>query len=91
MKIVVCLLTHHQGSCFSWEFKSLLDVCMWVFSVPTSGWTDWYISQDLLLLNGTSNMLLTLAQSYGALIAYVVIYGFCDGAWATVNNIQALM
>ena len=35
-------------------------------------------------------MLLTLAQNYEAFIAYVVLFGFCDGAWATVNNIQAL-
>lgn len=51
---------------------------------------NWYISQTQLLLSGTSTILLTLAQNYEAFIAYVVLFGFCDGAWATVNNIQAL-
>ena len=51
---------------------------------------NWYIIQGLLLVNGTSTMLLTLAQNYDAFVAYAVLFGFCDGAWATVNNIQAL-
>ena len=51
---------------------------------------SWYLHQALLLVNGTSTMLLTLAQNYEAFIAYAVLFGFCDGAWATVNNIQAL-
>lgn len=51
---------------------------------------NWYINRSLLLVNGTSTILLTLAQNYDAFIAYAVLFGFCDGAWATVNNIQSL-
>lgn len=51
---------------------------------------NWCIYQALLLVNGVSTMLLTLAQNYEAFVAYSVVFGFCDGAWATVNNIQAL-
>jgi len=51
---------------------------------------NWYIIQGLLLFNGTSTMLLTLPQNYDAFIAYAVLFGFCDRACATVNNIQAL-
>jgi len=41
-------------------------------------------------VNGISTMLLTLAQNYAALVGYAVVFGFCDGAMATVFNIQAL-
>lgn len=51
---------------------------------------NWYILQGVLLINGVSTTLLTLAQNYEALIAYAFIFGFCDGAMSTVFNIQAL-
>ena len=51
---------------------------------------NWYIHQALLLINGVSTMLLTLATNYEAFVAYAVIFGFCDGAWATLNNIVSL-
>ena len=51
---------------------------------------NWYILQAVLLVNGVSTMLLTMAQNYEAFVAYAVIFGFCDGAYATVNNIQAM-
>ena len=51
---------------------------------------NWYIHQAMLLINGVSTMLLTLATNYEAFVAYAVIFGFCDGAWNTVNTIQAL-
>ena len=51
---------------------------------------NWYINQGVLLINGVSTMLLTLAKNYGAFVAYAIVFGFTDGAWATVNNIQAI-
>ena len=50
----------------------------------------WYIVQGVLLVNGVWTLLLTLAQNYGALVAYAVVFGFCDGTMATVFNILAL-
>lgn len=51
---------------------------------------NWYILQGVLLVNGVFTMLLTLAQNYKTLVAYAVVFGFCDGAMATVFNIQVL-
>ena len=75
MKIVVCLLTHHQGSCFSYEYKLLLDVLYASFSAPKCGWIF-----VLLLVNGTSTMLLTSAQNIYAFIAYALLFVFCNEA-----------
>lgn len=44
-----------------------------------------YILQSVLLVNGVS-----LAQNYAAFAAYSVVFGFCDGAMATVFNLLAL-
>lgn len=49
-----------------------------------------YIYQGVLLIIGVSTLLVTLAKSYGAFVAYALVFGFTDGAWATVNNIQAV-
>lgn len=49
-----------------------------------------YILQSVLLVNGVSTMLLSLAQNYAAFAAYSVVFGFCDGAMATVFNLLAL-
>ena len=51
---------------------------------------NWYILQGLLLVNGVSTMLLTLAQNYAAFVSYSVVFGFCDGAMATILNVQAV-
>ena len=51
---------------------------------------NWYILQGMLLLNAISTTLLTLAKSYAGLVAYAIIFGLCDGAMATVFNIQSL-
>ena len=51
---------------------------------------NWFILQGVLLINGVSTMLLTLAKNYEELVAYSVVFGFCDGAMATVFNITAL-
>ena len=49
-----------------------------------------YILQGVLLINGVSTILLTLAQKYEALVAYSVVFGFCDGVMASVFNILIL-
>ena len=51
---------------------------------------NWFILQGVLLINGVSTMLLTLAKNYEELVAYSLVFGFCDGAMATVVNITAL-
>lgn len=51
---------------------------------------NWYIFQGVLFINGVSTMLVNLATSYYALAVYALVFGFCDGAMATVRNIQAL-
>ena len=51
---------------------------------------NFYILQSVLLLNGVSTILLTLAQKYEALVAYAIIFGFGDGSMATAVNIIAL-
>ncbi|KAJ7372684.1 hypothetical protein OS493_017958 [Desmophyllum pertusum] len=50
---------------------------------------NWYIYQGVLLVSGVSTMLLTLARHYEELVAYAVVFGFCDGAFATLLNILA--
>ena len=37
---------------------------------------NWYILQAVLLAQGISTNLLTLAQNYAALVAYAVVFGF---------------
>lgn len=49
-----------------------------------------YILQSVLLINGVSTILLTLAQKYEALVAYSVVFGFGDGVMASVFNILIL-
>lgn len=49
-----------------------------------------YILQSVLLVNGVSTVLLTLAQKYEALVAYAVVFGFGDGVMASVFNILIL-
>lgn len=49
-----------------------------------------YVLQSMLLLNGVSTILLTLAQKYEALVAYSVVFGFGDGVMASVFNILIL-
>ena len=44
----------------------------------------------MLLLNAISTIMLTLAISYAGLVIYAIIFGLCDGAMATVFNIQVL-
>ena len=39
---------------------------------------------------GISMILVTLAHNYAPLVAYALVFGFCDGALATVFNIQAV-
>ena len=51
---------------------------------------NWYILQAVLLVNGISTNLLTLAHNYAALVAYAVVSGFFDGAMITVLGIQIL-
>lgn len=51
---------------------------------------NWYIFQGVLFINGVSTMLVNLTTSYFALAAYALVFGFCDGAMATVRNIQAM-
>ena len=51
---------------------------------------NWFILQGVLLINGVSTMLLTLTKNYEELVAYSLVFGFCDGAMATVVNITAL-
>ena len=54
-------------------------------------WLDnFYILQDVLLVQGVSTILLTLAQMYEAFVAYAVVFGFGDGAMITAVNIIAL-
>ena len=49
-----------------------------------------YILQSVLLINGVSTTLLTLAHKYEALVAYSVVFGFGDGVMASVFNILIL-
>ncbi|XP_029193818.1 monocarboxylate transporter 4-like isoform X3 [Acropora millepora] len=51
---------------------------------------NWYIFQGVLFINGVSTMLVNLTTSYFSLAAYALVFGFCDGAMATVRNIQAM-
>ena len=51
---------------------------------------NFYILQSVLLVNGVSTVLLTQAHKYGALVAYAIMFGFCDGTMATAVNIIAL-
>lgn len=51
---------------------------------------NWFILQGMAITNGVSTMLLALANSYEWLVAYSVIFGFCDGAMAVLVNIIAL-
>lgn len=51
---------------------------------------NWSIFQGILFVNGVSMMLITLVQNYEALVAYALVFGFCDGAMATVFSIQSL-
>ena len=50
----------------------------------------WSVAQAMALIMGVSMMLLTLAKSYGALIAYAFVFGFGDGGIATSFNILCL-
>lgn len=49
-----------------------------------------YILQGMLLINGVSTILLTLAKKYEAFVAYAVVFGFGDGVMASVFNILIL-
>ena len=51
---------------------------------------NWFILQGMAITNGVSTMLLALANSYEWLVAYSVIFGFCDGAMGVLVNIIAL-
>ena len=51
---------------------------------------NWHILQCSTLINGISMILVTLAHNYAPLVAYALVFGFCDGAVITVFNIQAL-
>ena len=51
---------------------------------------NFYILQGMLLVNGVSTVLLTLAHKYEALVAYAIVFGFGDGAMITAVNVIAL-
>lgn len=49
-----------------------------------------YIYQIALFGNGIATLLLPLAQDYPGMVAYVVVYGACDGAYITMLNVLIL-
>ena len=49
-----------------------------------------YVFQAALLINGVSTILLPLIESYSQLIAYVVVYGACDGIYISMLNVLVL-
>ena len=51
---------------------------------------NFYILQSVLLVNGVSTVLLKLAHKYEALVAYAIVFGFCDGMMATAFNVIGL-
>lgn len=51
---------------------------------------NWFILHGMAITNGVSTMLLVLAKNYEWLVAYSLIFGFCDGAMAAAVNIIAL-
>ena len=48
------------------------------------------IFQTALYINGAAICLLSRADSYYRLLAYSVVYGFCDGLFASTFNIQII-
>ncbi|PFX17784.1 Monocarboxylate transporter 12 [Stylophora pistillata] len=51
---------------------------------------NWFILQGMAITNGVSTVLLVLAKNYEWLVAYSLIFGFCEGAMAAAVNIIAL-
>ena len=51
---------------------------------------NWFVLQGVSLIMGVSIMLVTLAQNYEALVSYALVFGFCDGALATIFNILCM-
>ena len=46
-----------------------------------------YVYQAVEFVVGFSTILVTQASDYTAMIAFAVIYGFCDGAFVTTINV----
>ena len=51
---------------------------------------NWFVLQGVSLVMGVSMMLVTLAQTYEALVSYALVFGFCEGASATIFNILSM-
>ena len=63
-------------------------VCGFVASIKRLD--NWFVFQGVSLVMGVSMMLVTLAQTYEALVSYALVFGFCEGASATIFNILAM-
>ena len=46
-----------------------------------------YVYQVAELVTGTSIIVVTMATSYAHMVVFIVIYGFCDGAFITTLNV----
>ncbi|KAL9970945.1 hypothetical protein ACROYT_G023409 [Oculina patagonica] len=46
-----------------------------------------YVYQVAELVLGTSILVVTMATSYGSMVVFIVIYGFCDGVFITTLNV----
>jgi len=49
-----------------------------------------YVYQAAELVLGTTILVVTMASSYAHMIAFVVIYGFCDGLFITTLNVLVI-
>ena len=51
------------------------------------GINPFYVYQLAEFIVGLSSILVTLAEDYTAMIAFAVVYGFCDGTFITTLNV----
>ena len=49
-----------------------------------------YVYQTAELVTGASIIIVTMATSYGHVVVFIAIYGFCDGAFITTLNVLLL-
>ena len=51
---------------------------------------DFYVYQLAEVVVGTGTLVISIATSYVDMVIYIVIYGFCDGAFITALNVLIL-
>lgn len=51
---------------------------------------NFYVYQLAEVVVGTGTLVISMATSYMDMVIYIVIYGFCDGAFITALNVLIL-